>query len=58
MNNYEKAKENFLKKEKDLSKYATISSAAIRFKEENEDIRPPFFHDIDRIIHSLSYTNN
>ena len=56
MNNYEKAKENFLKKEKDLSKYATISSAAIRFKEENEDIRPPFFHDIDRIIHSLSYT--
>ena len=56
MENFEKAKENFLNKEKNLSKYATKSSDAIRFKEENEDIRPPFFHDIDRIIHSLSYT--
>ena len=49
-------KENFLRKEKDLSKYATKSSDALRFKEDKEDIRPPFFHDIDRIIHSLSYT--
>ena len=56
MENFEKAKENFLSKEKNLSPYATKSSNAIRFKEENEDIRPPFFHDIDRIIHSLSYT--
>lgn len=56
MENFDKAKENFLSKEKNLSKYATKSSDAIRFKEENEDIRPPFFHDIDRIIHSLSYT--
>ena len=52
MENFEKAKENFLSKEKNLSPYATKSSDAIRFKEENEDIRPPFFHDIDRIIHS------
>ena len=56
MGSFEIAKENFLSKEKSLSKYATRSSDAIRFKEENEDIRPPFFHDIDRIIHSLSYT--
>lgn len=49
-------KENFLNKEKNLSKYATKSNDAIRFKEEEEDIRPPFFHDIDRIIHSFSYT--
>ena len=56
MNNFEKAKENFLRKEKALSKYATKSSDAIRLKEDKEDIRPPFFHDIDRIIHSLSYT--
>ena len=56
MDSFKKAKENFLRKEKDLSKYATRSSDAIRFKEEKEDIRPPFFHDIDRIIHSLSYT--
>lgn len=56
MGSFEKAKENFLRKEKDLSPYATKSSDAVRFKEEKEDIRPPFFHDIDRIIHSLSYT--
>lgn len=55
MNSFDRAKENFLRKEKDLSKYAVRSSDAIRFKEESEDIRPPFFHDIDRIIHSLSY---
>ena len=52
----EQAKANFLRKEKDLSKYATKSSEAVRLKKETEDIRPPFFHDIDRIIHSLSYT--
>ena len=40
MENFEKAKENFLSKEKNLSSYATKSSDAIRFKEENEDIRP------------------
>ena len=56
MDNFECAKENFLRKEKDLSPYATKSSDAVRFNEEKEDIRPPFFHDIDRIIHSLSYT--
>ena len=26
------------------------------WKKEEEDIRPPFFHDTDRIIHSLAYT--
>lgn len=51
-------KDNFLIKEKDLSEYACFSKEAIRLKEENDDleIRPPFFHDIDRIIHALSYT--
>lgn len=56
MNNLEKAKSNFLEKEKNLSKYATKSSEAIRLKEDEEDMRTPFFHDIDRIIYSLSYT--
>ena len=56
MTNLEKAKENFLLKEKNLSKYSCKSSESIRLKEEKEDIRTPFFHDIDRIIHSLSYT--
>lgn len=49
-------KENFLNKEKYLSKYATRSGEALRFFHEEEDYRPPFFHDIDRIIHSYSYT--
>lgn len=52
----EKAKKNFLNKEKYLSKYATKSGDAVRMNIEKEDIRPPYFHDIDRIIHSLSYT--
>ena len=56
--NEKKIKDNFLNKEKYLSEYATKSSDAIRIREENfdNDIRPNFYHDIDRIIHSLSYT--
>lgn len=50
------ARDNFLKKEKDLSPYATKSKEAVRLKEEQEDLRSPFFHDIDRIIYDLSYT--
>ena len=51
-------KENFLLKEKELSKYACKDSDAIRLKEEDfsEEIRPNFYHDIDRIIHSMAYT--
>jgi len=51
-------KENFLLKENTLSEHATKSSDGIRIKEEDldNDIRPNFYHDIDRIIHSLSYT--
>jgi len=51
-------KENFLLKEKYLSEYACKSEDAIRIIEEDDskDIRPSFYHDIDRIIHSLSYT--
>ena len=51
-----KAKDNFLNKEKYLSKYATKSKDAIRLIEDDDDIRPDFFHDIDRIIHANSYT--
>lgn len=51
-------KENFLLKEKNISQYATKSIDGIRINKENleNDIRPNFYHDIDRIIHSLSYT--
>ncbi len=51
------AKENFLKKESYLSPFATKSSDAYRVSvEDDQDIRPPYFRDIDRIIYSLSYT--
>ena len=56
MNAIEKAKMNFMNDEKNLCPYACRSEDAIRLRKEEEDIRPPYFHDIDRIIHSLSYT--
>ena len=56
MNYLEEAKLNFLNKENNLSEYATKSCDAIRLKEMIPDIRPNFFRDIDKIIHSLSYT--
>ena len=56
MNYLEQAKINFLAKEDNLSEYATKSCDAIRLKEMTPDIRPNFFRDIDKIIHSLSYT--
>ena len=43
-------KNNFLIGENHLSIYATKSSDAIRLYSQEEDIRPPFFHDIDRMI--------
>ena len=51
-------RENFLLKEKELSPYACRDSDAIRLYEENdeEEIRPNFYHDVDRIIHSFAYT--
>lgn len=53
-----KIKNNFILKETNLSIYATKSSEGIRLYQENleNDIRPNFYHDIDRIIHALSYT--
>ena len=57
MNYINDAKINFLKKEENLSEYATKSSESIRLKDlTDDDIRPSFFRDIDRIIHSLSYS--
>lgn len=53
---FNKVYENFLAKEKFLSEYACPSKEAIRFKNIEKDMRPPFYRDIDRIIHSLSYT--
>ena len=47
---------NMNRYEDGLSTYACRNSDAIRKIAEKEDIRPPFFRDIDRIIYSLSYT--
>lgn len=52
----QKAKQNMLLKEKTLSRYACKSNKAIMLNENSEDIRPIFFRDIDKIIHSLAYT--
>lgn len=52
----EKAKNNMLIRESVLSKYACKSEDGILLDEDKEDIRPIFFRDIDRIIHSLGYT--
>ena len=52
----EQAQKNMLQHESYLGCYATKSKDAIRLKKEKEDIRTPFFRDIDRIIHSLSYS--
>ncbi len=39
-----------------LGPLACKNKEAIRFYEEKDDIRPPYFHDTDRIIYSLAYT--
>lgn len=52
----EKAKQNMILKEKDLSPFACKSESGIWLKEDVEDIRPIFYRDIDRIIHSSGYT--
>lgn len=56
MNYKDIAKNNFLTIEQTYSKYATKSDKAIRFERLENDIRTPFFRDIDRMIHSLSYS--
>ena len=49
-------KNNFLKIEDTYSPNAAKSSEAVRFHPIDDDIRAPFFRDVDRIIHALSYT--
>ena len=47
---------NMLKHEEYLNKFAAFNKDAIRLEKFDEDIRGNYFRDIDRIIHSLSYT--
>lgn len=52
-NNFRKI---MLLNENNLSKFATYDKDAIRFGKISSDFRPNYYRDIDRIIHSLSYT--
>ena len=52
----EEVKEIMLNYEKNLSKYASYNKDAIRFEPVDEDIRANYSRDVDRILHSLSYT--
>ncbi|WP_346854951.1 hypothetical protein [uncultured Draconibacterium sp.] len=51
---------NLKREHKTFSKNACFSNYAIRFGNETipdrVNIRPSFFHDTDKIIHSLAYT--
>ena len=47
---------DMLKHENYLCEYASFNKDASRFKKIKKDIRGEYFRDIDRIIHSLSYT--
>ena len=49
-------KEIMLKRESLYSEHACFSEDAVRILTQEEDIRPAFFRDIDRIIHCSSYT--
>ena len=51
----ENIREKMLVHEKELGEYATRDKEAIRLKEEEKDIRPEYYRDVDRIIWSKSY---
>ncbi len=53
---YNEIANNILEKENSLKQYACKSEDAIYFDETKNDLRPSFFRDIDRIIHTSSYT--
>lgn len=46
---------NMKKHGSNLSKYACKDEDAIYLNEQNIDLRTPFFHDIDKILYTLSY---
>lgn len=52
----ENIKKQMLKNELYLKEYASFNDNAIHLNEYKEDIRPSYFRDIDRIIHSTAYT--
>ena len=49
-------KENMLKYEANLKEYASFNKDAERFYPIEEDFRPEYFRDTDKIIHSMNYS--
>lgn len=49
-----------MRKDSDIGNRAISDSDAMRYRKEDQesefDIRPPFFRDVDRIVHSLCYS--
>lgn len=56
MKNFNSIEKQMLKTEEKLSPFASFSKDAIRLKNEESDIRLAYERDIDRIIHTLTYT--
>ena len=56
MKYFNEVKKNFLSIEECFSKYATKSCDAVRLENIKDDIRTPFFRDVDRIIYAFSYS--
>ena len=56
MENLEQIKKNMEQRESLFSEFACKSCFAIRLNEESSDIRGSFQRDVDKIIHTLSYT--
>ena len=52
----DKVKKQMLKYEELLSKYATRNDESIKFRKDSPCIRTAFARDIDKIVHSASYT--
>lgn len=56
MNHFNEIKQQMQKSEGKFASFACLSSDAIREKSEKEDIRLEFERDVDKIIHSSTYT--
>lgn len=56
MKNFDVVKKQMLKTEERLSPFASFSKDAIRLKKEDKGIRLEYERDIDRIVHTLTYT--
>ena len=49
--------QNRMKRDVNVGIHGILDSEADRYyKNESEDIRPPFFRDVDRIVHSKAFS--